>query len=646
MKNPLNSADEAPESPFLYALRTGRWRDETLAPAPPAPTSPTPAVGEPTPDEPPPDEAPVPANPIGPEQPQPDAPQPVDRHPATRAMEPTEFKRTQIPETAEHRAYLWRDFKAVDDNAGIFEGYLAVFSNLDDNGDVIDKGAFTKTLKEAHEVKNRAATPFLFPVLWQHNSKEPIGGFTEAYEDDHGLFVRGRLDLNIEQGKRAYSGMKMGYLRGLSIGYDAVKSIYQKNARHLLEIRLFEGSPVTFAANAESSVMSVKAGEGPTEFEDMSDDIVDEKGVSGKTAWPLAERDHAWDAGAAHARLLEWAGGKDNLNTAKFSSVHFWSPDGADRKNVSDYKLPFCDVVNGSVRAIPKAIFAVAGVVNGARGGVQGVDAGAVKSRVGTYYRKMAKQFNDDGIKAPWSAKALLDKSKEELKQLAGLQALTSCATSLDNVCDGAEGLVETLAGACGMSLEDEDVGKPAPAVAALLGGVDGLPEAVTAVIKAWQEFDVQTDALLATLGLPDDDTGYGETAVPMYMSQLRSAFELKVGRQLSSNNRTRLEKHAAMLQSGVEEVKSILRENDTNPLADENAPAADYGDVIASGQHNRPGSKGAEGARDRSRTTGTTPTSTATDEPADQATRTEFEAMLFAQQMDLMGHKGGRRSE
>jgi HK97 family phage prohead protease len=100
----------------------------------------------------------------------------------------------------------------------------------------------------------------LYPLLWQHDEHEPIGGITDAYEDSHGLYIKGQHDLNTELGRRAYSGAKMGYLPGLSIGYRTVKSVLDKTgARHLTELQLFEGSVVTMPANDSALVTSVKA---------------------------------------------------------------------------------------------------------------------------------------------------------------------------------------------------------------------------------------------------------------------------------------------------------------------------------------------------------------------------------------------------
>jgi len=127
------------------------------------------------------------------------------------------------------------------------------------------------------------------------------------------------------------------------------------------------------------------------------------KGATGKSDWPLADRDRAWDGGAAHKRLLEWAGGKEDLDKAKFRSVHFWSPEGDAAENVSDYKLAFCDVIGGEVKAVPRGIFACAGAHGVDAADIPQADKEKVRGRIEGYYRRMAKEFDDDTIVVPWA---------------------------------------------------------------------------------------------------------------------------------------------------------------------------------------------------------------------------------------------------
>lgn len=157
------------------------------------------------------------------------------------------------------RAFALHELKALDDAQGTFSGYLACFNNEDLGGDIIEQGAFAKTLQEARERKATRNSNYLFPILYQHDDKQPCGGFIEAHEDNHGLYVKGQLDLDTTLGRETYSGLKKGYLSGMSIGYSTTKQKWQGDVRHLQELALFEGSIVTFPMNPEAQVSSVKA---------------------------------------------------------------------------------------------------------------------------------------------------------------------------------------------------------------------------------------------------------------------------------------------------------------------------------------------------------------------------------------------------
>lgn len=150
---------------------------------------------------------------------------------------------------------------ADDGTIGQIEGYGSVFDVEDWYGHVIRKGAFAATLAKA---KADGRNPAL---LWQHRSSEPIGVWDELREDDHGLYVRGRL-ADTAQGRDAYKLLGLGALDGLSIGYTASKWTMDEKSDvvELLEVELWEVSPVTFPANERARVTDVKSG-GPTERE-------------------------------------------------------------------------------------------------------------------------------------------------------------------------------------------------------------------------------------------------------------------------------------------------------------------------------------------------------------------------------------------
>lgn len=141
------------------------------------------------------------------------------------------------------------NIKAVDGDSGTFEGYGSVFGVEDSYNEIVDKGAFAESI-----AKRMPA------LLWQHRSGEPIGVYTEVSEDAHGLKVKGQLNLDVQQGREAYSLLKQGALNGLSIGFMVLEDYYdqEKRIRHLKKLSLWEVSLVTFPANAEAMVSGVK----------------------------------------------------------------------------------------------------------------------------------------------------------------------------------------------------------------------------------------------------------------------------------------------------------------------------------------------------------------------------------------------------
>lgn len=265
----------------------------------------------------------------------------------------------------QHKAVLF-ELKQLDEEQGIFEGYAAVFGNVDDGGDVIEKGAFAATLvDDGHRVK----------ICWQHDPREPIGKPLELREDDKGLYIKAKISLT-QRGKDALALLRDGVIHELSIGYDVVKHANEGSVRKLRQIKLWEVSLVTWAMNPLALVTSVK---GATPFQDL----------------PLADEDRAWNASAARQRVAKWAGGpdKDNIDWGKYRKACFWY-DESDSENFGSYKLFFADVVDGELMAIPRGIMAAGNVMVGARGGVDipDEDVPAVKSHIAKYYKKMDRE--------------------------------------------------------------------------------------------------------------------------------------------------------------------------------------------------------------------------------------------------------------
>lgn len=153
----------------------------------------------------------------------------------------------------EVRSYTLQ-IKATGDD-GTVEGYGSVFGVRDNYDDVIAAGAFVQSLKDHKSAGTMPA------MLWQHDSSEPIGVWTEMIEDSKGLRIKGKLALDTVRGKEAHALLKMGALNGLSIGFVSKQWAYDRDTevRTLTEIDLWEVSLVTFPANEKARITGVKA---------------------------------------------------------------------------------------------------------------------------------------------------------------------------------------------------------------------------------------------------------------------------------------------------------------------------------------------------------------------------------------------------
>lgn len=145
--------------------------------------------------------------------------------------------------------------------------YLAKFGNIDSDNDMFVKGAFSKSLQERgpESTSNRKIA-----FLRHHNWEMPIGKFLELKEDENGLYAVGQLGRSTI-GEDAFKDYEDGIIREHSIGfqYIADKAKWMDDSTkeeggffQLNEVKLFEGSAVTFGANEMTNVVEVVKSEG------------------------------------------------------------------------------------------------------------------------------------------------------------------------------------------------------------------------------------------------------------------------------------------------------------------------------------------------------------------------------------------------
>lgn len=144
------------------------------------------------------------------------------------------------------------ELKAVDD-AGNFEGYAAVFNNIDLGDDVILPGAFTR-VKTTRGGKLKLAL---------YHDLTRLVGAADYTQDDYGLLLKGRVNLAVSYARDAYELMKAEILDSMSIGFNTIKADFEERAgrrvRIIKEAELWEGSFVPFGMNPAAQVLTVKS---------------------------------------------------------------------------------------------------------------------------------------------------------------------------------------------------------------------------------------------------------------------------------------------------------------------------------------------------------------------------------------------------
>ena len=164
------------------------------------------------------------------------------------------------------------EIKSIEPD-GRFAGYASVFDMTDNQRDRVLRGAFRETLKgRVREVK----------LLWQHDQSEPVGYFSDMFEDAHGLYVEGRLLMDVAKAREAYALMKEGVVSGLSIGYSPLRYTTDPDSgvRLLHKVALWEVSLVTFPANEASRISVVKGASLPKKNSYQALDLALEKAIA------------------------------------------------------------------------------------------------------------------------------------------------------------------------------------------------------------------------------------------------------------------------------------------------------------------------------------------------------------------------------
>ena len=146
----------------------------------------------------------------------------------------------------------------LDVATGIVTGYFSKFNNIDLDGDVIMPGAFTKTIAERGPDSSKPEIAY----LWQHDTCKPLGKLMVLREDNFGLYFEAKMS-DTTYGQDALKLYRDGVITQHSIGYQVIKSIETQTegeeVEQIFEVKLWEGSAVTFGANPNTPFTGFKS---------------------------------------------------------------------------------------------------------------------------------------------------------------------------------------------------------------------------------------------------------------------------------------------------------------------------------------------------------------------------------------------------
>lgn len=153
------------------------------------------------------------------------------------------------------RAYASLEIKAPEQDAGgkrTFTGIASTISTDRMDDIVLPMGAKYKVP---------------FPLLWQHNSRQPIGWVRDVRLSKTKIEVDCEVHNEPEPGElkkeldKAWQTIRAQLVRGLSIGFRTLKSarIEGSYGSEIQEWDWLELSPVTIAANADCSITAIKS---------------------------------------------------------------------------------------------------------------------------------------------------------------------------------------------------------------------------------------------------------------------------------------------------------------------------------------------------------------------------------------------------
>jgi len=277
------------------------------------------------------------------------------------------------------------------------------------------------------------------PEDWgSHDGARIVGAIDRVWVEDSNIMGEGRFDMANPLAVEVVRMIEGGFHRWVSAvmdSYSAEQFCWAADAvvpcptsPTDITSAVFPGERFTNWRLSEATLVNLPA------FDEATIQLVDGEdpslvaSVTGDGELPiLDDRTREWDSDAAAARLAVWADVDEDDAPIEawedYGRAFFYRDQDADERTKAAYKLPFADVVDGELTIIPRGVFAVAGVLQGAMGGADIPDdeQAQIKTKVSKLYERMADMFGDDAIVPPWEDNNPAEKLPAALIAAAGL---------------------------------------------------------------------------------------------------------------------------------------------------------------------------------------------------------------------------------
>lgn len=159
------------------------------------------------------------------------------------------------------KQHLFKSFEMKADEVGGISGFFSTYDKTPDSyGDIIEPGAFTKTLEKRKE----SGHPF--PLCFNHDFDKVIGAVDSVEDTEKGPYIEAHF-LDTQQAQDVRKMLQSGAIYQFSFAYDVLSS-RQPNEEEkkagvtnvLTEVEVYEVSVVTVPANQNAVATEIKAG--------------------------------------------------------------------------------------------------------------------------------------------------------------------------------------------------------------------------------------------------------------------------------------------------------------------------------------------------------------------------------------------------